>query len=739
MEIRIIDDNEEFAEKLCNIFSGKYENNCERISLKDENGQSIDIKGFEDIIYTLSEAISKSLPSDNILFINVNLAVQNEKRQNQKGIELLAWLRIKGVMSHCVLYSFQSVDSIVKADIKNLLLFSKGVSFIQLPNDFSAIDLNLLKKTSAEKNNLKTYLKSIFDITTFRHEEANWWSVKALWDVHRIATEGSFADDYPQCIKNNLSDLNKAAGVFLNELDVVNISKNIEEALQPFRIEREKLKERLKGLQRNAENTEENIRYYSEELRDTKEKLSALDKTLQQLTIQNDYQEYIAQQRQSLLADMIFAQTEITNLETAKREIEQIIEIINLHESSLDQIYTEEKKRLFVNPDISGFNREINILLIDDNARNGWESIYQAIFPSAEITSIVPQEDSGEIKDKIEKLYDNEVKPALDEFNKSSSSSLVLLDLRLFNETERSIDIENLSGTLLLEKIRRDFRGIPILMTTASNKIWTFEKLINLGIDAYWIKEGLDEQRTAQDSVENYCRLFTLVDKMTDGRYQILKDFSDYAEKLEQNKNNHWCKQVKWLNGEITAGNIEIISKTLNFSVSILKNYLHNYYLNYGHKGKFNEAFALSGLINKLGGVYENVHAVPPNMVPMNFYNDRGDTALVNIRNLRNRASHIEWVTLKWKDLTNCIDETKKYLDTKQGCEALQIKSAYISNQWLNIECTDGNDYRELSQKAASNTISEEDKVDVEVFKVGNKVDNLTENSRQSIFQLLMQ
>src|SRR6201999_2293794 len=92
------------------------------------------------------------------------------------------------------------------------------------------------------RENLKFYLKSVFDVSKFRHRDANWWSMKVIWDVHRIAMAGNFHNDYPRHVRDNISKLNNAVGVFLNELEVVNISKKIEETLRPFRARAEELK-----------------------------------------------------------------------------------------------------------------------------------------------------------------------------------------------------------------------------------------------------------------------------------------------------------------------------------------------------------------------------------------------------------------------------------------------------------------------------------------------------------------
>lgn len=648
MDIFIIDDNDQFAGSVCEHLSSAYGHQCQPFVI-----ESVD-DGFGS-----SDIIKETIPSDCLLLININLAPSRDKRQSHKGVELLTWLRIKGVSNHCVLYSFQPLSTLAKTDQRNLLLFSKATTFVRLPNDFSAIDLEKIKDDKVEKQNLKIYLKSIFDVSKFRHRDANWWSMKVVWDVHKIAKSGRCHDDYPLHVKENITKLNNAVGVFLNELEVVNISKNIEEALRPFRTKKEELNKQLLRIQGKEENSEDSIKYYKDEIASVKEKLSLLNENIQHLVGQAGYKDCL-EQRKQLQDDLNLALSEVADIETAKVEFERVAAEIKHHEATLNNIYAKEKNKLFGARAVPSVNRMINILLIDDNAENGWESVLQKVFPKADVKSIVPRK---MYRKNIDGLYKDQVKDALDALNASANPPLVLLDLRLFDETERSIDIENVSGKLLLKKIREEFRGIPVLITTASNKVWTFQKLINLGADAYWVKEGLDEQRTAEDSVNNYCKLLFLVDKMTDGRYQELKKFSSYAERFEREASNHWSKNITWANGDQTYGAVKGISESLNDSVLVLKNYLHSYHLGYGFQDKLNESFVLSGLINKICGVYESVHDAQKNTNYVT-YEERGDVGLDRIKELRNRFSHQRYRSATWQTLVECIEETQKYLDT---------------------------------------------------------------------------
>jgi len=646
MNIMVVDDNEQFAGSLCTRLSAASGKPCQRVVVDS---------GEDNLM--LSEVIKTPVPPGCVLFINVNMLANGGRRQSYKGIELLSWLRVKGVTNHCVLYSFETAAQLPRRGRKNFLIFSKGVTFVQLPSDFSALDFERIAADTADSENLKTYLKSVFDVTKFRHREANWWSMKVMWDIHRIATAGDFNDDYPQLVRDNIAKLNNAVGVFLNGLEVMNVSKKIEDVLRPFRGKAQEL-ETLLRYHNDKAYPGGSVEDYQSIIAGLREELTAAGEDIRHLIGQTGYKDCLVR-RQQLQSDLAFAISEVRDMEAANIEAEKVAAELKRHESTLNNIYATERRRLFTSGAAPSVDRAINILLIDDKARDGWEQVFAALFKNAKVTPVVPQKDFA--KD-INALYETQVKGPLSKLNASPDPSLVLLDLRLFEETERSIDIKNVSGKLLLEIIRKDFNGLPVLITTASNKIWTFRELIKVGADAYWIKEGLDEQRTAEDSVENYCQLLSLVDKMTDGRYAVLKDFATYAENFGRQPKPHWFRRFTWANNEKTHGDVKAIKRSLNNAVLVLKNYLHNYHLGYGFKDEPSESFVLSGLINKICGVYECVHRADK-YTNHTTYDLRGDDQLHTIKDLRNKYSHSSYHSATWDELVRCIEETKKYLE----------------------------------------------------------------------------
>jgi predicted RNA-binding protein with RPS1 domain len=195
MKYLIIDDKP-FAEALCkhllkNVEVAEIDKSCNDKALVFSNGkESVAIDFSKHTAREISDAIIKTYnPVKNqtiILFINVNLKVGKDSRQLQKGIELLIWLRIKGVMNHCVLYSFEDLHTILNREPKHLIATSKGTTFVQLPSDFSRINLEKINGVKADIGNIKKTLKAAFDIAKFRHSYANMWGLKRLLEVHKF-------------------------------------------------------------------------------------------------------------------------------------------------------------------------------------------------------------------------------------------------------------------------------------------------------------------------------------------------------------------------------------------------------------------------------------------------------------------------------------------------------------------------------------------------------------------------
>lgn len=143
----------------------------------------------------------------------------------------------------------------------------------------------------------------------------------------------------------------------------------------------------------------------------------------------------------------------------------------------------------------------MKILLIDDQAQRGWKQILEKVL--FENNPIEFAEDCNSAKDKLENnFYD-----------------LIFLDLRLDEKDHNLNNIKQYNGFKIInEIIRKDFHSInfptPVIVFSATNKIWNIDTMIHYGADNYYIKEHPDYSFDSLYSKENFKRLKLTVSEL---------------------------------------------------------------------------------------------------------------------------------------------------------------------------------------------------------------------------------
>jgi CheY-like chemotaxis protein len=147
----------------------------------------------------------------------------------------------------------------------------------------------------------------------------------------------------------------------------------------------------------------------------------------------------------------------------------------------------------------------MNILLIDDNALTGWKEILEKVFfHDREIDYAI---DKTTAIDRLTKKYD-----------------LIFLDLRFGEKDHREAQISQFTGfKLLSEYIRNSFKSInyptPVIVFSASNKVWNIMEMLENGADDYYIKEHPSNARDLEFSRKNFIRM-----KGSDDRKGVLEE-----------------------------------------------------------------------------------------------------------------------------------------------------------------------------------------------------------------------
>lgn len=149
----------------------------------------------------------------------------------------------------------------------------------------------------------------------------------------------------------------------------------------------------------------------------------------------------------------------------------------------------------------------MKILLIDDLSEKGWKSILEL--------AVTKERESIEIASNTEEAY----------FKLNNKYDVIFLDMRLSEEDHKVKNVEEYSGFKLLKHIKKEFTSInfstPIILFTASTKIWNIDKFKEYGVDSFYIKEHPDHIFSEDFSKENLKNLQTdFLNLLTLGKFR---------------------------------------------------------------------------------------------------------------------------------------------------------------------------------------------------------------------------
>lgn len=168
------------------------------------------------------------------------------------------------------------------------------------------------------------------------------------------------------------------------------------------------------------------------------------------------------------------------------------------------------------------------ILLIDDEEQKGWDAFFKRFkLPddkNLKIKSIGREFKHLENKDLV-------IDQAIQEI-KAFNPDVIILDLRLHDSDFDEHKPEELTGYSILEKIKNEINnGIQVILFSASNKIWNYQALAQIGFDGWILKESpelsVDPQYT-QNAVKD---LKALIDHCLERGYlkTIFKDIQELS------------------------------------------------------------------------------------------------------------------------------------------------------------------------------------------------------------------
>jgi DNA-binding NarL/FixJ family response regulator len=137
------------------------------------------------------------------------------------------------------------------------------------------------------------------------------------------------------------------------------------------------------------------------------------------------------------------------------------------------------------------------VLLIDDEASNGWGTVLRKILKTSS------DEDFVIINEKVKdfEAFSEESKRIIEK----QKFDLYLVDLRLNGlEEDENLKTVAFSGMKVLKKIKSLNEGNQVIVFTASNKVWNLKALLDAGADGYYMKESPEYNFSKTISEQNY-------------------------------------------------------------------------------------------------------------------------------------------------------------------------------------------------------------------------------------------
>lgn len=436
--------------------------------------------------------------------------------QNCAGIDLLKMLRLQGEKRHSILFSPLKINELLRLSPGNLIVTSEGVSCVHSYHELKNLDWDNLSNKRAISPFPKEFYKVNFQMPEDeRHNWANWWGIRQLCNVHRlIDAQMNIKNDLFYYGKKELGTLNER----LKELEsqvAIFLYGHRDEEIKKSIIDYEIIKLKEEEEEKNFEI----ILYEKEIMRMNGEQLAMVVGSPafkdRELTKQ-DWQNLIDETRTTIDHKIL---PRIKLLRDQKNKI-----------GSQTEIEVESNKLIYLKKSIK---ENIKIVFIDDQANDGWSEIFKIMIYDKEkfnpdlFLTFSPKKKE---LDDIKSYYQDQIKEKLND------TDVVLLDLRLGKEIGTDEDVKAFSGSKLLEEIRNDFRDLPIMMVTASNKFWSYKQLQQNGADIIWSKEGLDKHSSTIQAVKNYARFLEMIKILTNNNYSLLRKISSQIKTLSERK-----------------------------------------------------------------------------------------------------------------------------------------------------------------------------------------------------------
>lgn len=193
---------------------------------------------------------------------------------------------------------------------------------------------------------------------------------------------------------------------------------------------------------------------------------------------------------------------------------------------SVDKIIKERDK-------VSKALQNKKVVYIDDQGQEGWFTLMRGLLGvnNKKLVGIKPKESS---KNSIDFLS------TIDKIKKEKPE-ILFLDLRLLGDFEKDKSIEETSGAILLKLIRKWNPAIPVILTSATDRVRSLDVLSKTPyiIDAIWTKPRVDKKgfNTSKSVLELYSKVQFLC-KLSNDKIGLTFKEIDYRVENDRVRNS---------------------------------------------------------------------------------------------------------------------------------------------------------------------------------------------------------
>ena len=620
-------------------------------------------------VENVAEDIIDHYPVD-LFIIESHLQIGNSALSENAGIKLLKLLRLHHIHSHVVLYSWLNREMLM-GNIRNAIVFSKGVSFNRLPeflNDIQGIDFERLAQETADEGELLQLFRAEYNPDD-RHFNANKFGVWHLMRVHDAYEKMNGGKSDLPCddiLRRNINDyLNSYTGKLLQFISGKQ-TENLEERIQKLtKIYDEKARiDKLK-------HAEDSINALDEEIKNCTIRIEAVKALEEAYTNKNMTGGGYFQKKAQAVANEQMMETiheEIREYEERVNDLKKGREhfVIIKHWAELPPNASSSANidtSKFDNGTIKSIKEALgeskpHIVYVDDMAEEGWGDILQRI--------VYKDKADYEKMEYIVPAKSDSIKVIADKIIQIKNPDLIILDLRLKDE-RGYLDPADLSGFQVLQELNKRHLGCAILVLTASNKVWSLKEAFRGNVMSYWTKSGIGADET-EDSVNNYLDLICQIKYLTDYSwvFRLLAELENTKIKIENSQTAFWweTKKLAYTKATNTYHRIptpkESIIKLLTDAVQTALSDMRQMFF-FDHSDA-TRGLMLHTLTLRVSDILEKIH----------FYNERDDdyiplAARMNIHKdkplqTRNISAHSGFIEPKNEDIEKFVSFVLVYV-----------------------------------------------------------------------------